>query len=102
NIIFLYNGFETLGMIKENNYKKWLLEYGLKLNVLKSAIFYDKGYAFFRYCMDSSIDEKVIVSFVTFLFKNKIYDSRDMTPSLWNKYFKEGIKGKNEIKIRHL
>src|ERR1017187_6233054 len=52
-LTFLYNGADTLGMISESDYKNWWYENGLKESIIDSSIFYDKGYAFFRYCIDS-------------------------------------------------
>jgi hypothetical protein len=82
-IVFLYNGADTLGMISEYDYKMWLLEYGLNEDVLYSADFIDKGYAFFRYCMDSGIDDDNIVSIVKYMYQNNINDSRDIDEDMW-------------------
>lgn len=96
--IFLYNGHETLGMVTEQDYKYWLLENGLNENVIDSAIFYDKGYAFFRYCMDSLLDEDSITNFVKFMYENDINDSRDMDRNMWAKYLRQYRKtDKTEI-----
>lgn len=89
DLIFLYNGAETLGMIPENEYKEWLFSNGLEERVFEGAKFYDKGYAFFRYCMDSSIDETAVANFVRFMYQNDIHDSRDMTREMWAKYLRE-------------
>jgi hypothetical protein len=89
NMVFLYNGHDTLGMINEDNYKMWLIENGLKENVLDGCVFYDKGYAFFRYCIDSYVDEDAITNFVRFMYQNNVRDSRDMTREMWAKYLRE-------------
>ena len=89
HMIFLYNGKNTVGEIDEMDYKVWLSENGAEDNVIESAIFYDKGYAFFRNCMDRSIDEDDIVDFVKFMIKNDITDSREMTKELWKTYARE-------------
>lgn len=102
-LIFLYNGYETLGMIKEQDYKYWLLENGLKRKIINNSIFYDKGYAFFRYCIDFKINEKLIIDFVRFLYLNNINDSRELTLQNWNKFHKQfGKKGSPEKEIRNL
>jgi hypothetical protein len=88
-IIFLYNGADSLGMISEDDYKMWLSENGLSEEVIDSIIFYDKGYAFFRYCMDSSIDDDAVANFVRFMYENNIHDSREMTREMWAKYLRE-------------
>lgn len=89
NLVFLYNGAESLGMILENQYKFWLYENGLREDVLDGSIFYDKGYAFFRYCMDEGLDVDVIANFVRFMYQNDIHDSRDMNREMWAKYLRE-------------
>lgn len=89
-IVFLYNGSDTLGMIKEDDYKIWWMENGLEESVIDSSYFYDKGYAFFRYCMDSGdLDEQTISNFVRFMYENNVRDSRDMTRDMWAKYLRE-------------
>lgn len=88
-IVFLYNGADTLGMIDEKSYFAWLYEIGIKEEVLDSAIFYDKGYAYFRYCMDSNISEDSIVNLVKFMIKYNINDSRDINTKFWDKFIKE-------------
>lgn len=85
-IVFLYNGADTLGMISEADYRDWLFEYGLKPQVLDNAVFYDKGYAFFRYCMDSGIDQQNIADLVKYMMQNNINDSRDIDSDMWNDY----------------
>jgi hypothetical protein len=58
-------------------------------SVIEGAVFYDKGYAFFRYCMDSQIDDGATSNFVRFMYENDIRDSRDMTREMWAKYLRE-------------
>lgn len=90
DIVFLYNGADTLDMINENEYKMWLLEeVGINEDVIVDAAFYDKGYAFFRYCMDSGIDEDNIVDLVKFMMKHNITDSRDIDEEMWDEFMKE-------------
>jgi hypothetical protein len=88
-LIFLYNGAETLGMVSEDDYKMWLIDSGLSEDTLYNAHFYDKGYAFFRYCMDNSIDDSAVANFVRFMYENDVRDSRDMTREMWAKYLRE-------------
>lgn len=88
--IVFYNGADTLDMITENDYKMWLLENGLKEDKLDEILFYDKGYAFFRFCMDSGIYEDDIVLLVKFMQANNINDSREIKNSnLWDKFIQE-------------
>jgi len=88
DLIFLYNG-QSLGMTTEDDYKRWLMENNLDEAVLDGARFYDKGYAFFRYCIDQSIEETAIANFVRFMYQNDVRDSRDMTRDMWAKYLRE-------------
>jgi hypothetical protein len=83
SLTFLYNGAETLGMVGENEYKFWLYENGLEEQNLNVARFYDKGYAFFRYCMDEGADEDEIVKLVKYMIQNNINDSRDIDEEMW-------------------
>ncbi len=97
-IVFLYNGHETMGMVTESDYINWLLELGVKENVIEFASFYDKGYNFFRYCMDENISEKNIVDLVKFMIKHNIDDSRMINEEMWNFFMKEYNLEKSEIR----
>lgn len=97
-IVFLYNGEDTLSMISESDYKMWLLEHGLDKDVIYNSEFYDKGYAFFRYCMDNSIDEDNISDLVKFMMRHEINDSRQIDNDMWNKYMKETYHDINDIR----
>jgi|688.fasta_scaffold501847_2 hypothetical protein len=97
-IIFLYNGEDTLGMVSEYDYKNFLLDLGLDEDVLENAIFYDKGYAFFRYCMDNSIDEDNIVDLVKFMIQNDINDSREIDEDMWNDYMQQTNHSQEDVR----
>lgn len=91
NVIYLYNGYDTLGMISEPDLKNWILEYVEYdddfVNFMESKIkFYDKGYAFFRSCMDQGINDNSIVSLVKYMYKNDLRDSRDLNKLMWSKF----------------
>jgi hypothetical protein len=92
NIIFLYNGNDTLGMITEYDYKDWLLDCGLNEDVLENATFFDKGYAFFRYLIDNGIDDEYTVELLKFMINNNIFDSRDMDEDIWNELIENNNK----------
>jgi len=85
-IVFLYNGEDTLGMVSLSDYQMWLMDLGIDENVIDSAIFYDKGYAFFRYCMDNSIDENDVAQLVRFMISHNINDSREIDEEMWNQF----------------
>jgi hypothetical protein len=88
DIILLYNGVE-MGMTSESDYGMWLLENGLNEEILDYITFFDKGYSFFRTCMDQSITETAIVNFVKFMYANDVHDSRDMDRNMWAKYLRQ-------------
>jgi len=88
-IVFLYNGEETLGMVNINDYKMWLLDLGVDEDVIRNSTFYDKGYAFFRYCMDSGIAEYDVVQLVKFMIAKGINDSREIDEDMWNQFMEE-------------
>lgn len=78
HVIFLYNGWDTLGMITESGYIEWLLENGLREELIDRIKFYDKGYNFFRFPMDAGIDGEDIVEFIRFMKVNGVRDSREI------------------------
>jgi hypothetical protein len=97
-IIFLYNGADTLGMVSEGDYQMWLMELGIDEDVISNATFYDKGYAFFRYCMDKSIDENDVAQLVRFMISNNINDSRDIDEDMWNQFMEETGNSMEDIR----
>jgi hypothetical protein len=86
NLTFLYNGHDTLGMVEEQDYKMWWLENGLDEHIVDGARFYDKGYAFFRYCMDSDVDEEDTTELVRYMIEKNVNDSRDLDEDFWNEF----------------
>jgi len=97
-LIFLYNGADTLGMIDEGAYQNWLYDMGVEEDVIINAIFYDKGYAFFRYCMDSGIAEYDVVQLVRFMITHDINDSREIDEDMWNQFMKETENSYEDIR----
>jgi hypothetical protein len=100
NIVFLYNGNFSGFEITEEEYKDWLVECGIKERVIESAMFYDKGYAFFRTCMDEGIDEQSIVDLVRYMIDHDIVDSRDIDTDMWDDFMEE--TGHNTEDVRDL
>ena len=88
NLTFLFNG-PDLGMIEESEYRFWWMEEGLDEDIAYNAHFYDKGYAFFRYCMDEGIDEEQIVNLIKYMIKNGVNDTRDLDENFWNIFIEE-------------
>ena len=88
-IIFFYNGQNTHDMISEGDYITWLWEHaGISEEVLDRAVFFDKGYFFFRYCIDNKIEEKEIVDLVRFMYETDMNDSRDFDDGFWETFMK--------------
>jgi hypothetical protein len=85
-LTFMFNGSNTVGSMDESQYRFWLIENGIKERVLEEADFFDKGYAFFRYCIDNNIEENQIVNLVKFMVEENINDSRDITEDFWNQF----------------
>lgn len=85
-IVFLYNGFDTLGMVTESDYQYWLLDLGVKEKVIRGSDFYDKGYNFFRNPMDSNIDETEITKLVKYMKANGVNDSRELEEENWAEF----------------
>lgn len=98
DIVFLYNGADTLGMIDEYSFKNWLFDLGIDEDVVDNATFYDKGYAFFRYCMDNSIDEDNIVDLVKYMIRHNINDSRQIEEDMWNNYMEETNHNQQDVR----
>ena len=84
SITFLYNGYDTLGMVREDDYKFWWIEYGLDESIVYESRFYDKGYAFFRYCIDSDIDDDTTTNLVRMMIEKDINDSRQLDEEFWD------------------
>lgn len=92
NKIYFYNG-EEYGEQSEAEVRQWLFEQADYDEDLEDFIynleFYDKGYAFFRSCMDEGVDEDLIVKLVRYMLKADINDSRDIDPDHIRETFEE-------------
>jgi hypothetical protein len=92
NIFYLYNGHDTLGMVTEDDLKNWIAEnsadgdYDAAYEKMDYIEFYDKGYAFFRYCIDSGIHNDDVVALVKFMSERDINDSRDLDEDFWSDF----------------
>ena len=86
SITFLFNGYDTLGMVREDDYKMWWVDYGLDESIVYESRFYDKGYAFFRYCIDSDIDDEATTNLVRMMIEKDINDSRQLDEEFWNEF----------------
>ena len=97
-IVLLYNGADTMDMISESDYQMWLIENGLEEEALDYIEFYDKGYAFFRNCMDEGIEHDQIVELVRYMRSKDINDSRDIESHNWNAFVEHSGISVNEIR----
>ena len=100
SLTFLYNGADTLGMVSESEFQMWLVENGFEEDNLNYARFYDKGYAFFRYCMDEGIDDDDIVELVQYMVAKDINDTRDIDEDMWNDFM--ASTGNDQSVVRDL
>jgi hypothetical protein len=97
-LTFLFNGPE-LGMISEDEYKWWLIEdCGIDENIIYNSYFFDKGYAFFRYCIDEGIGDDDVVDLIKFMIRHNINDSRDIDEEMWNKFMQEYNHDQSEVR----
>ena len=87
-VIFFWNGPE-LGMVEEYELTEWFYSNGLEEDVVSNSTWYDKGYAFFRYCIDEGIDDDDIVSLIKFMWDESIYDSRDIDDEVWKMFIEK-------------
>lgn len=86
SLTFLFNG-PDLGFPSEEEYHWWLIEEcGVEEEIIASAYFFDKGYAFFRYCMDEGIDDDDIVTLIQYMVSHDISDTRDINTEMWNNF----------------
>ena len=54
--------------------------------VLNMSEFYDKGYAFFRSCMDNGINHELLIELIKFLMRYDLYDARDLDDDHWQEF----------------
>jgi hypothetical protein len=96
SLTFLYNGADTLDMISESDYKNWWWENGLNEDIAFNVTYYDKGYAFFRYCIDSGIDDESTTNLVKFMIRKNVNDSRELGEEFWNEFI--DIYGSHDVR----
>lgn len=89
NLVFYYNGDETVGSMNKQEYAWWWVENGLDEEVIDYAKFYDKGYAFFRNCMDNGGGDEDIANLVRMMIQHNVNDSRDLDEGFWDDYVNE-------------
>lgn len=99
NILYFYNGPETVGEDRKEDVVDWLMEniefddeYGevdedLYHKLTRETKWVDKGYGFFRGWMDQGVDETTIKNAIKFMANKKVYDSRDIEEEEWIENF---------------
>lgn len=85
NVMYYYNGPNTVGDDTEDDIKWWLIENGLDEDKLNDITFFDKGYAYFRSFMDEGIPVHTIIKMVRHMYKSREWDSRDTDNETWEK-----------------
>ena len=76
-VIVYVNGVE-LGFPSKEEHISWLVyDMGVDEEIVDSFDFREKGYAFFRSCMDEGYHE-CLTELIEYMFKNGINDSRDL------------------------
>lgn len=75
-----------MGYPSEYEYKLWLHDLGIDEDVISGSVFYDKGYAYFRYCIDEGIDDELIVELIKYMIDNHFYDTREMYEEKWDDF----------------
>ncbi|MCK4796430.1 MAG: hypothetical protein KAT05_03560, partial [Spirochaetes bacterium] len=75
-----------------------LVENGFDEDNIYSCRYYDKGYAFFRYCMDEGIEEDDIVALVKFMVANNINDTRNLTEEMWEQFVLSSNIDRQEVR----
>lgn len=83
-LVFLFNGPE-LGHEDIHELQHWYFQHGLDESVIYSSKWFDKGYAFFRSCMDQSVDEEEIIRTLKYMWENDITDARDLEEEDWER-----------------
>ena len=89
NILYFYNGQNTVGEDTEEDLKYWLIDNELNEDKLNDIEFYDKGYGFFRSYMDQGISENIIIKMIRIMFQKKVWDSRDIEVDEWEELLED-------------
>ena len=98
NMTFLFNG-DSMGFPSEEEYRWWLIEdCGVLEENTASSYFFDKGYAFFRYCMDEGIDDDDLVQFIQYMAAKGVNDSREIDEDMWNDFMATSNVEQSEVR----
>jgi hypothetical protein len=82
--VFVWNGTD-LGMESKGQHQNWLFDIGVSEDVINQSDYVEKSYGFFRSCMDRGFGDDNIIALGEYMYKNRIYDSRDLGEDDWAK-----------------
>ncbi len=110
NILYFYNGPETVGSDSEQDITMWLYDNGLNEDKFNDIKFIDKGYGFFRPWMDQGVDDRTMIQSIRYMALKKAWDSRDIDEEEWLEkfedldgiYFDDAIGFPSELQINKL
>lgn len=72
---YFYNGYDTLGMISEEELINWLIEHGVTEQTISKLRFVDKGYGFLRDALDENVCHRTIIAGIRRMKKQKRWDT---------------------------
>ena len=77
--VIVYVNGEELGFPPVSEHINWLMfEHDISEEIIESMEFREKGYAFFRACIDSGYTD-CLAEVISYMYKNDITDSRELT-----------------------
>ena len=96
NIVYFYNGHDTIDGPHEYELIDWLMDNGLNENTLRYIYFYDKGYGFLRDAMDNDIKDENIIQALREMKIQKTWNSDDLSEENQNSLLSGNIIYWNE------
>lgn len=87
DILFFFNGPETVGEDSKSNIVEWLFENGLNQKKFNDIVWIDKGYGFFRSWMDMGMSEHHMIKAIRYMAQKRKIDSRDIELEEWQELY---------------
>lgn len=98
SLTFLFNG-PDLGFPDLQEYQHWLWEScGIREEIVYDTRYFDKGYAFFRYCIDEGIEDEDIADLLKFMIQHNINDSREIDEEMWIRFMQEYNHDQSDVR----
>lgn len=72
---YFYNGYDTIGMITEDELKFWLYENGVTEETLNRIKFIDKGYGFLSTALDDDVSHRTIIAGIRRMKQGNKYET---------------------------